>query len=103
VTPSMVRSWHSTITKARSADAAAKAYRLLRAVMNTAVAEKLITRNPCKVDGGGRETPAERPIATVAEVQALAEAVGERYAALVHMAAWTSLRFGELAALTRAD
>ncbi len=37
------------------------------------------------------------------EVDALADAVPPRYRALVLLAAWCSLRLGELAALTRAD
>ncbi len=45
----------------------------------------------------------ERPIATVAEVEALADAVEPRYRLLVLMAAWASLRLGELSALTQAD
>jgi integrase len=42
-------------------------------------------------------------VATVPQVLALAKEVGERWRALVLLAAFCSLRFGELAALTRAD
>lgn len=103
VTPSMIRNWHADLVEKRSVPTAAKAYRLLRAAFNTALADELVTRNPCKVEGGGLERSAERPIATVAEVNALAEAAPDRWSALILVAAWTSLRFGELAALTRAD
>ena len=40
---------------------------------------------------------------TVAQVYALADAVGLRYRALILLAAFTSLRWAELAALTPAD
>ncbi|MHB1534859.1 MAG: hypothetical protein ACYC1D_09675 [Acidimicrobiales bacterium] len=40
-------------------------------------------------------------MATIAEVEALADAVPPRYRAMVLLAAWCSLRFGALAALTR--
>lgn len=103
VTPANVRRWHTALTKSASPDTAAKAYRLLRAVMNTAVADELIIRNPCRLEGAGVERAEERPIATVAEVEDLADAVDRRFRLLVMLAAWTSLRFGELAALTRAD
>lgn len=103
VTPPAVRRWHNALVAFASPDTAAKAYRLLRAAYNTAVADELVVRNPCKVDGAGVERPSERPVATVAEVQALAEAVAPRFRLLVLMAAWTGLRLGELAALTRAD
>ncbi|MGI9016687.1 MAG: tyrosine-type recombinase/integrase [Euzebya sp.] len=101
--PSTVRRWHTELIKSASADTAAKAYRLLRAIYNTAVGDELVARNPCKIDGGGVERPQERPIATVAEVEALAEEVGDRWRLLVLLACWTSLRFGELTALTRFD
>ena len=55
---------------------AAKSYRLLRAVLNTAVDEdRIIPRNPCRVRGADRENPAERPVLTVAQVFELADAM----------------------------
>ncbi|HEX6454177.1 MAG TPA: tyrosine-type recombinase/integrase [Trebonia sp.] len=82
---------------------AAKAYRLLRAVFNTALDDGLIRRNPCRIKGAGKEHSPERPVLTVAQVYALADAVGSRYRALILLAAFTSLRWAELAALTPAD
>lgn len=38
----------------------AKAYRLLHAIFATAVDDRLVRRNPCRVDGGGREESPER-------------------------------------------
>jgi len=38
---------------------------------------------------------------TVVELNALADAVGDRWRCLVEMAAWCGLRFGELAALRK--
>lgn len=49
---------------------------------------------------GGREVP-QRPTLTVAEVYALADAMPERFRLLVLLATFCSLRWGELAALTR--
>ena len=58
---------------------AAKAYRLLRAVLMTAVDEdNILPRNPCRIRGAGDETTADRPVLTVAEVFELAERVGMR-------------------------
>jgi integrase len=50
-----------------------------------------------------RELPdrKERPLATEERVLAMANAVGADYFAMVIMAAWCSMRFGELAGLTR--
>ena len=81
----------------------AKAYRLLRAVFNTALDDGLIRRNPCRIKGADKEHSPERPVLTVAQIYALADAVGLRHRALTLLAAFTSLRWAELAALTPAD
>lgn len=81
----------------------AKAYRFLRAVMNTAVDDGLIKRNPCRIKGAGSEESPERPVLSVAQVYALADAVGLRYRALILLAAFSSLRWSELAALRPED
>ena len=99
-----VRRWRKKlIDSGVSAITVAKAYRLLRAVFNTAVDDEMIKRNPCRIKGAGNEDSPERPVLTVAEVYALADAVGLRYRSLILLAAFTSLRWAELAALTPAD
>jgi integrase len=79
----------------------AKAYRLLKAILNTAVDDGLIKRNPCRIKGAGQEHSPERPVLTLAEVFALADAFDRRYRLLILLAVFCSLRWGELAALTR--
>jgi integrase len=81
----------------------AKAYRLLRAIMNTAVDDGLIRRNPCRIKGAGTEESPERPVLTVHQVYALAEAIGPRYRTLILLATFASLRWAELAALIPQD
>ena len=99
-----VRRWRKDLLDAGvSAVTVAKAYRLLKAIFNTAVDDGLIRRNPCRIKGAGQEKSPERPILTVLQVYALADAADERYRALVLLAAFTSLRWGELAALRRSD
>ena len=63
----------------------------------------LIRRNPCRIKGAGQEVSPERPVLTVPEVYAVADAVDRRYRALVLLAVFGSLRWGELAALRRSD
>jgi hypothetical protein len=53
----------------------AKSYRLLHAICATATEDGLIVRNPCLVKGASVERPAERPVATIEEVFALADAI----------------------------
>jgi integrase len=99
-----VRRWRKNLLDAGvSAVTVAKAYRLLKAILNTAVDDGLIRRNPCRVKGAGQERSPERQILTASQVYALADATGERYRALVLVAAFSSLRWGELAALRRSD
>jgi integrase len=81
----------------------AKAYRLLRAIFNTALDDGLIRRHRCRIKGADRENSPERPVLTVAQVYALADAVGLRYRALILLAAFTSLRWTELAELRPGD
>lgn len=104
MTLAKVRQWRKKlIDSGVSAITAAKAYRLLRAVFNTAVDIDMIKRNPCRIKGADREESPERPVLSVEQVYALADAVGLRYRALILLAAFTSLRWAELAALTPAD
>ncbi len=98
-----VRRWYSQLVR-RSGPGSltpAKSYRLLRTILNTAVADGVIARNPCAIVGAGIERSAERPVATLAQVWALADAVPPHFRALVLTAAFGGLRFGELAGLTR--
>jgi integrase len=71
--------------------------------MRTAVADGLILTSPCKVDGAGSERAAERPIATVAEVEALALAMPDRLRLAVLLGTWCQLRRGEFLGLRRRD
>jgi integrase len=105
LTTPMIRSWRAALIKGGASESmAAKAYRLVRAILNTAVKEdELIRSNPCRIPGADRESPAERPVLTVAQVFALIQAMPERYRALVALSTFACLRWGEAAALTRAD
>lgn len=61
----------------------------------TAVNEdRILLRNPCQVRGADKEQPQERPVLTVPEVRALAEAMPRRYRAMILLTTFASLRFG---------
>jgi len=80
---------------------AAQAYRVLRAILSTAVTDGLLTANPAQIKGAGQVAHNERPTASPAEVAQLAAHMPARYAVAVPLAAWSGLRFGELFALAR--
>ena len=90
VTLARVRRWRKKLLDSGVSEVtAAKAYRLLRAIFNTALDDGLIRRNPCRIKGADRENSPERPVLTVTQVYALADAVGLRYRALILLAAFT--------------
>lgn len=98
----LVRRWHGRMTAdGKGQVIRAKAYRLLRTILNTAVEDGLIPSNPCKIRGAGVERSPERPVLELGEVFKIAEACGDRWRALVLLAAFAHLRWGELAALRR--
>ena len=105
ITPMMIRAWHARLRTEHgvSATTGAKAYRLLRSMLTTAVDDEFIGRNPCILRGAGVERSAERPVISIAEVAALSDVIDPRYRALVLLATWAGLRFGEAAALRRGD
>lgn len=104
ITPPRVRSWRADLLAGGlGAVTVSKAYRLLRTIMGTAVDDRLIKTNPCQVKGAAVERSPERPVLTVAEVFALADAMPSHLRLLVLLATFCSLRWGELAALTRRD
>jgi len=101
----LIREWRAKLlAEGVSPGMVAKAYRLLRAVLWTAVREdELLPRNPCRIPGADKETPDERPTLTLAEVARLAAAVPARYSVMILVAVFASLRFGEVTALERQD
>jgi integrase len=120
LTPADVRTWHADLTAALAARMAgvnwvssggrrdgaatvARAYRILRMVMNQAVLDGLVAANPCQIKGAGTYKKPTRPTLSPAEVEALAAAVPKRYRVLVLLLAWTGLRLGEATELRWRD
>jgi integrase len=102
LTPEDWRQWNvEQTTEHPGSTQPAKAYRLARAMLNTAVEDGMLRQNPCRVKGAGKEQAPERPVAMPDEVLRLAEAIDDRYRSMVLLAAFCSLRFGELAGLRR--
>jgi integrase len=113
IDPDAVRRWHvrlgadlrsSLSATGRDGTATvARACRLLRAILQTAVDDELLIRNPCRIPGAGDPRSVERPVLTVKEIAGLAAAVPDHYRAFVVLAGFSGLRAGELAALRLAD
>jgi integrase len=79
VTAPLVREWRAKLlADGVSVSMAAKAYRLLRAVMTTAVDDGALAKNPCRIRGAADKHAVERPVLTVGQVFDLAERIGMR-------------------------
>jgi integrase len=104
VTPMRVREWHAAALRGNGGKTSiSQSYRFLRMVMNTAIREGLIARNPCQIPGAGTVKSVERPIASPAQVLALVDAITPKYRTALLIAAWCGLRRGEIAGLLTAD
>ena len=79
-----------------------QARQLLSMILNAAVANGYIARNPVpKEKLGGTEPRRDQHPLTFEEVHAVANAVPDRYRALIYVLAYGGLRWGEAAALRR--
>lgn len=104
IAPSAVRTWHADLGQRTGPTARAHAYGLLRTILNTAVADEVITANPCRVRGAGQSKRAVRiEPATLAELEVIMSAMPDKYHLMVLLASWCALRFGELAEIRRSD
>ena len=102
ITNAKVRAWHSALfDKGLAQSSCAKVYRMLRTILSTAVEDGLIVKNPCTIKGAAVARNPERPIATIEQVMALADAIDPRYRLTVLLGTFAGLRLGEVLALTR--
>ncbi len=104
VSPAVVDGWVGSMVEADlSPSRIRQAHQLLGAMMRLAVRRSLVSSNPCD----GTELPAavirEQRFLTAAELQAVAQAMPKRLEPTVWTLGLAGLRFGEMAALQRAD
>ena len=103
LSPLAIKAWYATLPKDRPT-IRAHSYSLVRAILATAVADEVITANPCHLRGAGSAKRA-RPMKPLSldELARLVAAMPEKYRAAVLIAAWCGLRFGEMVELRRRD
>lgn len=104
ITRSDVRTWYNQQLSGAQDRPRAKAYAVLRTIMNSAVEEELIDVNPVSIRGAGvtRRKHGIEP-ATLEELAIIVAAMPERLRLMVQLATWCALRYGELAELRRRD
>lgn len=104
ITPPVVRAWHAKALRGSGGRTSiSQSYRFLRSVLNVAVTDGVLLRNPCQIPGAGAQKSPERGIASPQQVAELLAAITPRYRAPVVLAAWCGLRRGEVCALRTVD
>lgn len=103
ITADDVRGWHAALDR-DTPTLRAHCYGLLRTIMGTAVTDGKIAANPCviRAAGSAKRAVTIRP-ASIDELAKLTEAMPQRYRAMILLASWCALRFGELTELRRRD
>jgi len=100
VTRGKVQAWMSGLRAAGVGPGTVRnAYRALARMLGEAELSRLIPRNPAAGIRAPKSTKTDMKFLTPAQVEQLAETIEPRYSALVFMAGYTGLRWGELAAL----
>ena len=103
VTLTEIKQWRASLDPDTESSNAA-AYRLLRAILQSAEEEELIFRAPPKIRGAG-SAPAKRvPVpATLDELATIVDEMPDRLKLLIVLAGFVGLRQGELLELRRSD
>ncbi|AZQ77689.1 site-specific integrase [Flaviflexus ciconiae] len=105
VTPQVCTEKFQHVLETRSEETAKNVIRSFSACMGAAVEEGLIAENPVKVKGAMSKTPPKRNFHMITPTQLieLIDAFPEDTRAAGALGSWVSLRYGEIAALERAD
>ncbi|KHL18530.1 site-specific recombinase XerD [Mumia flava] len=106
ITEADVEAWYDTLPRDTRTQNA-HAYALLKSLFHQAIEKDrppLATTNPCRISGADKTSRVReiRPI-TPKQLEKIVRAMPERDQALVLLAAWGGLRYGELAELRRGD
>jgi integrase len=104
IEPADIRAWVATLVGSGLAPSTvASTYHVLARIMATAETDGVVPRTPCRGIRLPRiDTTIEMCFLNPSEVRSLAEAIEPRYQALIFTAAYTGLRWGELAGLRTA-
>lgn len=101
ITPDVVQRWYDALPPNPAQNG--NAYQLFRSIMNDAVEDELIGRNPVRIKGAGKPQPKRKGEAlTLGELKAYT-AAADAHALPLLLAAWCALRSGEVRALRAGD
>ncbi len=104
VTPEHVRTWYAGLGNEHETRNA-RAYAVLNGLFNTAVADDLIERTPCRIKGAAQVKHTKRSVVLLdaPQLTELADKMPDDARLAVLLAGWCALRKGEVFALRRCD
>ncbi|WP_078290442.1 site-specific integrase [Mycobacterium sp. D16R24] len=104
ITPEHVRAWFAGLGSEHETRNA-QAYAVLNGIFNTAVADDLIDKNPCRIKGAAQVKHARRSVVLLdaRQLTDLAREMSDELRLAVLLAGWCGLRKGEVFALRRDD
>jgi integrase len=102
ITRAAVRRWHDELDAGPAAKS--DAYSTIRTILNTAVDDELIDKNPAQIRGAAGQARRKRlRPASATELAIMVDAMPEQLRLLILLATWCALRSGELRELRRSD
>lgn len=115
VTASDVETWHARLNSTKGPGVARSVYLTLSSLFSYAAGtahglsssfEAYIDVSPVQVSGATKHKPKNRysePVATIEQINYIANHVPEKYRLAILLAAWSAVRLGELLGLQRGD
>ncbi len=103
LTPDLLRKVTTQLAGRYAPETVARTMRWVRLTLNQAVRDRLITASPAAGVRLPRSHPTEMRLLDPTEVAALASELPDRYSSLAITAAYTGMRWGELAGLQAGD
>ena len=98
-----IRRWVAELSEELAPATVTKAGQILSAAYDQAVDDRVVPANPCRKVRWPKPDLAELAVLEASEIAALADAIDERYRAVVLLACWAGLRIGEILALRVGD
>jgi len=102
ISQTAIQAWTTTLSATRSATTVSRAYGVLAAILDDAVSDRRLNRNPARGVNLPRKTGKRRMYLSHAQVRLLAREAGSR-STLVLFFAYTGLRWGEATGLRVRD
>jgi integrase len=104
ITPEIIREWYASLMATGRQTQAGHAYQHVKSIMETAVQDGIIYKNPCMIRGAGTASTGRKiKPPKEGELDIILDMIPEKYKALIITGAWAACRWGEATELRRKD